>query len=377
MPSLQRPAPRLVVLLSLLLGPAAAAQPPEDEIRELFRQLGSAEFAVRERAADQLAQQGSSAVPQLRELMAGSNDPEVKLRAGQVIKQATDGDLAGQIEAFLAGQPIDFPGWRVSQAVLGDSIAVRELFVQLMKEHPDVLASLEQTVRDRAVALEKTVTGIQDKMYNQRKFPSQADTFALLIPTIDTSVPINDVFEQVALSLLRKEAATKIKDDARLVGPFKGLLTRWIARSRQQNRDEVLLITMQWDLEIGLPLAVRTLAEADQSETKVIALQTIARFGGREQVPSVVPLLDDKRPVLEQGFVGGKETQTLVGDVAMATIARLYNRELADFGFPKNADHRDFSFVIAEVGFPVDDDQARSAARKKIDALLENSSAVN
>jgi len=375
MPTLQHNASTLFTSLALAVllqpGQLHADPPPTIETRELLVQLGSAEFAVRERAADGLTNLGNSIVPQLRELLAKSNDPEVKLRAGQIIKQVTDGDLASQIDLFLAGGNAKFAGWPITRRVLGDNGAIRELFVQLMSEHPDIIASLGQTTRDRAVALEKSLVGIQNKMFKQRKFPSQADTFALLLPTIDPGVPVSKVFERVMLSVLQKEAATKIRNDAQLSGPFKGLLTQWIVRCRWDNRDLVLLFTMDWDMETGLPVAVETLTESDQPRSLAVAMQTVARFGGLEQVEFVVPFLDNKQPVEERGFVRGKEVIVRVGDVAMATIARLYNVELSELGFPKSADHLVRSFLIAEIGFPADDKESRIAARKKIDLLLQ------
>lgn len=381
MPILRPNVLSLFAFLALALLPKVGqlhADPPSAvEIRELFMQLGSAEFAVRERAVDGLTELGSSIVPQMQAMVAKSNDPEVKLRAGQIIKQLTDGDLASQIDAFLAGGNVNFPGWPIARLVLGDNGAIRELFVQMMSEHPEIVASLEQTTRDRAVALDKVLVDIQNKMFKQRKFPNQADTFALLLATIDNDVPISELFERVMLSTLQKEAATKIRTDAQLSGPFKGLLKRWIVRCRQENRHLVLLLTMEWDMEIGMPVAVETLTESDQPETLAIAMQTIARFGGREQVEFVVPFLDDKQTVQERGFVRGKEVMTQVGDVAMVTIARLFNLELSELGFPKNSDDPIFSFRVAEVGFAADDNGSRIATRKKIDELLKSMSAAN
>ena len=106
-------------------------------------------------------------------------------------------------------------------------------------------------------------------------------------------------------------------------------------------------------------------------------MQAIARFGGRENIEAVLTLLNDDRIVVEQGFVRGQEAQTTVGDVAMATIARLCNVELSEVGFPKNAEHPTFSFDINQLGFAKQDDGARQAARAKIDALLKRTPAVN
>ncbi len=338
--------------------------------------MGASEFAVRERVAGRLIDLGVAIVPELRRLVADATDPEVKLRANQIIQQLSDGDMAGRIEAFLAGAEADFPGWRVTRAILGDTGGVRELFIELMQEHPEILASMEQATRDRVMALEKAMSGVEDKMFKQFQFPSRADTFALLLPVVDPNLPLGDRFEPVMLSVLVKEEASKIRRDAQLSLPFRGLMTRWIGRSKQENRDTVLRLTMQWDLPIGMELGVQTLEETHDNETLASALQAIARFGGADQVPSVLPLLGDQRPVSEQGFVRGQEMQTFLGDVAMATIARLYKVELTELGIPRSADHPTFSFLIPDVGFASADKEARDSARAKIDELVKEKQPV-
>lgn len=370
-------APFRALLLGLLAamacrpGMARADEVPLDQIRQRFQQLSSAEFAVRERAASELTEMGVSVVPELRKLTEATTDPEVQLRAGGIIRQLTDGDAAGQIMAFIAGEHADFAGWRAIRGTLGDSVPIRELFVELMREHPDVLKSLEGTTRDRVMALDKTISSIQHKLQKLLESPSQADAFALLLPILDRQLPINNRFEPTALSVFRQEAATKIHNDAQLSIPFKTLLEQWIARSTKLNRGPVLEFAMLWDLEIAMPVAVQTLQEINSPETLTTALQAIARFGGREQIEFVVPLLEDRSVVVEQGFIRGKEVQTLLCDVAMVTIARLYNLELSALGYPKSADDPVFSFVKDEVGFGKDEAALRKANREKIDRLLD------
>jgi hypothetical protein len=207
--------------------------------------------------------------------------------------------------------------------------------------------------------------------------PTQADAFALVLTLIDRNVPITNDFEETILNVLRKQPGTRIVDDAQLSGPFKMLLTGWIARSRTENREEVLLLTMQWNLDIGIGLGVQTLSDSTDPMTLATALQAISRFGDRRSVDAVTPLLNDDRIVIEQGFVRGQESQTKLSDVAMATIARLHQVELSELGFPKAADLPVRSFDMNQIGFAKHDREARQRARKKIDALLNQKPAVN
>lgn len=341
------------------------------DVQRMFEQLGADEFSVRERAAAGLVELGISVVPELRKLTEATADPEVRLRGNEIIQKLTDGDMAGQIADFLAGQHVEFAGWRRTRAVLGDSIAIRQMFVKLMQEHPDIAKSLEQTTRDRVITLDKTLSSIEHKMFKQRKTPTQADAFAMLLPITDPDLPISERFAPIAFSVLRKEAATKIQDDAQLSGPFKSLLGWWIERSSEEHRDGVLEFAMLWDLEDGMPVAVQTLQETHEPETLAFAMQTIARFGGRQQIEYILPFLEDRSVVIEQGFVRGKEVQTLLCDVALVTIARLYNVDLPKLGYPNSVDDPTFSFRIEEIGFGKDEPNLRKATRAKIDERLK------
>jgi hypothetical protein len=346
------------------------------EIEAWVESLGSKEFAARERAATHLMELGAAILPELRRLSKNSDDPEVRLRAQQIVLQMTNGDMQARMDDFLAGEDVDFEGWRLAQAVLGDSAGVRELFVEIMKMHPNVTASLEGTTRDRVMAMDGAVTQIQNAMLNERKFPTIADAFALLLPSsVDPNVPINAAFESLLLSVLQKDPVSTIGRDAQLAGPFKSLLGRWIARSTLASRDDVLWLGMSWDLKATLPLAIQTLGEANQTETLAFALQAIARFGNRDHAAFVRPLLDDTRPSSERGFARGEMARTQLGDVAMATIAVLYEMPLSEAGFGTIETHPTYGFILQEIGFPFENESKRTATRAKIDKLLEDTPA--
>lgn len=341
------------------------------EVADAIESLGSNEFAVREQAATDLLQFGLPILSDLRRAAEQTDDPEVRIRAQELIKQLTFGDMEARIEDFLSGAEVKFEGWRVARGLMGDSSGVRELFVELMKEHPDVLSALEGTPRDRAMAMDAAVNRIQAAMFIQRRFPTRADAFALLLPAIFPDVELNTPFENLLISVLQKEAASKLRRDAQLSRPFDGLLGRWIRRSTLANRDDVLLLGMSWGVDDTLMLAVQTLDETNQTETLAFALQAIARFGNRDHVELVRPLLDDKRLATERGYTAAELVRTRVSDAAMATIALLNNVPLSQIGFQNATEHPTFGFVLGEIGFPVADEAPRKAARAKLDKLLE------
>ena len=333
--------------------------------------LGSADFATRERAASELAAVGDAVLPRLGQVAKEHADPEVRMRAGEIVKQLTRDDMKVRIEEFLAGKDVNFKGWTWMQAVMGDSPSVRELFVEMLASYPELLAAMEGTVRDRALELEKVVAAIEYKIFGKMEFPDRADALSLLLPTVDPRVPLEGGYEDVLIAVLQKPAVSKLHRDPRLSMPFQRLLGRWLPRSSLRNREELLFYGLSWKIPQTHALALRTLQDSLQTEALVYAFQAIALYGDKSDAASLAPFIDDARPAAELGFANGDRQQTQLGDVAMAAIARLHDIPLKNLGFARESVDDRFAFVPDDLGFPVDDDQARDEAKKKVKQLLK------
>lgn len=356
--------------------PAAASptdqQPPADEqVEAWIEALGAADFAAREQAASDLMAVGDAVITRLSKVAETHSDPEVRIRASEIVKQLNRDDLKLRIDAFLAGEAVDLQGWSWMQAIMGDSISVRELFVEMLEAHPDLLASLEGTPRDRAVALEKVVSAVEFKMFVEQEFPDRADAISLLLPTVDPRVPLEGGFEDVLIAVLHKSAVSGLHRDNRLSAPFQSLLGRWLARSSLRNREDLLTYGLMWELPQTHELAMRTLKETQSSDALVLAFQAIAQYGDPDDAESLSGFLDDSRPAAELGFGGGEQWQTQIGDVAMAAIARLHDVPLTEIGFAKESLDDRFAFTPEDLGFPADDPDARQQAKTKVQKLLE------
>ena len=352
---------------------AAAAEllARDDRIARWIMQLGANQFAVRERATASLMSVGREAIPLMRKLAEETSDPEVRLRAAEIAEQLARSDFEARVEAFLAGDEVGFEGWNVARAILGDSPSIREVFVEMLRTHPTLVAALEGTARDRTHAMEDVITRVQQGRINEGRRPTRADALALLLPANDENVPVSPGAEQVILGVLKFEAANGLQQDPQLSGPFTALVGNWFQRTSLANRQDVLWTAMQWGLPETLPLALQTLTAANDPGTLALALQAIARFGNETHTAAVETLLGDSRPASERGFTRRDATRTEVGDVAMATIALLNDVSLGEVGFPSTATHETFGFVIEDLGFPITDEKARKAARQKVDAILK------
>lgn len=352
---------------------SAAVSFTEAQIERFIEQLGSNQFASRERAATALLQLGKPIIPRLRLLVSRSDDPEVRIRAGEIVKQLTRGDMKQRVDAFLAGEDQTFEGWDIFNEALGDTLRIRELFIDLQSRFPELTSSLGGAARDKTIALEKVVAGVTHHIFVERKSPTAADVFALLIPATDPQVPLEGSYEKLLLAVLRMHEISKLYRDPQLSTQFKALVSSWLPRSSIENREEILFYGLMSDIASTRDLALRTLTETQQTEPLAMALQALSRFGRTHDDVVVAKLLDDTRVVAERGFVNGKRRRTTLGDVAMATIARLHDKPLTEVGFADDADNEKMGFLFDEIGFPIDDDQVRRSVRQQIEEILEPS----
>lgn len=341
------------------------ARSADDQPERWIEQLGSTEFALRERATARLRQAGLPAIPLLRETAANHPDVEVRMRAHDVAEGIVQGEAAGRIDAFLAGKEVSMDGWNIATKILGDGVRIRELYVDLIMRHADVARSLNGSSPDRGEALRSATARIQRGRFVERRVPTESDAIALLLLVNDRSVPINRVDEGALLMVLQTEASSLLFKDPQLVEPFRNLLAGWMTRDDVTNRQDKLWFAMTWDLQEIMPLIQGTLKQDNDPIALSIACQALARFATVESIQSLRPLLSDERPVSEQQystqrFAAATMVQAQVRDAAAAAIVLLSGKDLSDFEMNDDARHPKYGFVVPEIGFPVDDPKPRT-----------------
>lgn len=367
-------------LASLPQGSAAEPVPLEstsgpeavtaERAETLIQQLGGATFAERERAMGEILQLGGAMAPHLQAAIQQQTDPELVLRAKMTLSQVAEDDLETAIQAFLAGGPETnrhdrqrFAGWAAVEQIMGDTPAVRELFVTVMKAHPDVTASLDSTTAQRTAAAERVAASVQIGMLERRQPPTLADAVAMLLPLTDPQVRIGAGYEATLLSVFHRQYAA-VRGDAHLWPPVSTLLTQWLLRSRLENRTNVLWNAMQWDLPASVDLALRTLQETTDTEMLQTALQVIARFGSAEDAPRLEGLLDDNRPAITQVpvMLDDQPLKVTIADVALVTLAILHKVPPSDLGMRSAQLHPKVGFLVEHAGYTDEQGEQRAAA---------------
>lgn len=340
-----------------------------DSIAAWIEKLGSPRFAVRERAADELLMIGSAALPALRSCQQRTSDAEVLIRIEKLVERLSNGDFESRVKRFLAGDDSEMKNWAVIRILFGETIRVRELYVDLLREYPVVIESLIGNA-DQLTQVTKIVNArLDQKRIGIRAMPSQTDLVAALLPASDPKVRLTPEYESRLLAMINVHTANELRRDHFLGGSFTRLVAAWMRRSDPRLRQEVLRLAMRWDMTTALDLAKKSLQPNADPELLATCFQVISRFGDNGDAFSLVPYLDDKRTLLQPLYQRDADL-VCVGDAAIAAIGVIHRVPLVDLGFEQPAEQRTFGFLFDKLSFPPGVPDAHSGALQRIQALI-------
>ncbi|KAA5541025.1 hypothetical protein FYK55_19190 [Roseiconus nitratireducens] len=344
-------------------GPAEAATQAEQasaaqlqsRAQRLIESLGGKRFAERERASEQLYQLGFRTLPMLREALQRTDDQEQSARLSRLITTLREVDLEARIESFLRGEDAELENWPALRKWFGDSPRVREIFVELYREHPQLVESLGGTPQELMLAMAEVKSNLVDKGVGRQIPPGKVDLIALLLPMTDPNFPAYGEYDRIVVSLMQLYTAKEFLRDRVLGDSFRKLVSAWMLKSHLSSREGVLRLALEWELDIAMRLARETLAANPDPELLARCLQTIARLGAPADAALVARYLDDGRVVVQKRFLGQAGGDIEVGDVAAATIARLMSVPVTEIGFAVPAEHDIFGIIYEELMIPMPD----------------------
>lgn len=320
---------------------------------ELVRQLGSPEFGVRQVAEQKLLRIGS---PAKSALLAGRRDAdmEIRLASQRILICVAQQESAVLTEAFLGGDNKvsheRFPGWPRLCDRLGDTRAVRQLYVEMLRSEPELLQSLERAdpvlMDSWSERLLLQMTLAAPELQGGIGLPSGPALFALLFVGVELAEPEQDATRRQALQVLTQFLLTRLDDQqvARLGmrdPSVQRLLAIW-AETMSRGKDgsqstQAILIALKFALpDLGCRLARAVLREnRDYPSAKPYAAIALARFGTAADALFLVPHLQDTRvfhtwsnPQLQPDPI-----QIQVRDVILAMLLRMRGRDPATCGF--------------------------------------------
>ncbi|WP_182865667.1 hypothetical protein [Stieleria mannarensis] len=334
----------------------AQASSPEDfeqPVAKLVDDLRSDQFAVRERASEQLFRIGPATLPTLRSIRRQSSDAEQSDRLDRIIESLAKQNLESRIRSFLQGGPSELENWPEFEKWFGDSPPIRELFVDLYREHPDLVDALGGTPQQLSMGLSRVHRRLIERGVGPREVPQRIDLLALLLPMTDPDFQAGPQYDLIVASLLQLYPANDFRKDAVFGKPFMRIVATWMAHSDLSIREQVLRLALQWKMDIGLTLAIETLKQNPDSILLCRCMQAIARQGTPKHAALLATHIHDPTVVFQKRYLGVRGSEVQVGDVAAATIAFLHSVPVTEIGFAEPAEHPIFGIIYEELVVPM------------------------
>src|SRR5690606_4957309 len=123
-----------------------------------------------------------------------------------------------------------------------------------------------------------------------------------------------------------------------------------------------MVLAVQYDLPEGLEPATALIKQTGAPPHFLqFAILVVGRFGGKEHVGLLEPLLENSTPLVTQNF-GGQKLRTEVRDVALATLVHLTQQDAKQYGLNLEK-HPQTLFDTRSIGFA--SEEARAAALRR------------
>ncbi len=364
------------MFLAVVLPPPSCQAASEDaelqqQASQLVEQLGSDSFRARQRAEYDLSLLG---VPAKRALLHGlkSGDAEVRERCRRLLVVVLEQDYQARVDAFAADTQgrtdHHLPGWDRFRALAGESLGARQLFVDMQRTESKLLESAaadpdagSDMLLWRCEDLQQTVSRPTD---NESRSLTLGSIGAAFFVGSDTRVPINDRVASYLYNFGYQPALQTAIQRGPKVEPLKRILGAWVVRTANSNNAYPgMVLAIQYDLREGLGPATGLLKQAGGPPHFVqFAILVVGRFGGKEHLTVLEPLLENTSALVTQ-TVGGQQLRCEVRDVALAALLHLTQQDFKEYGFSQLQRNAQTLFNTNSVGFATD--EARTAALAK------------
>lgn len=349
------------------------------EVQRLVQDLGASSYAARQRAMRRLMALGTRIHPFLAAALE-SPDAEIRHRAMQIRETVERNDLDEKLDGLLNNPRDDdgkgIPGWERFRQQAGNDNVARECFVKMFREERRLMSQLNLPAEDLARELKLRMEKSRPKRTRNRgrigptvgrvrvsNHAIAAMIFAATDPRL--SLDSNSLRGIGELSL-QSPFVGEVKNES-LQGPLKKIVQAWI----RLKLDDPLALSYQMQLGAtcnladGLVPAIAILQSgAAEPATRAMALITLAKLGGMDQVHEISRFLDD-------GDVVGKQAtkelafESQVRDIALALLVRITKQEWRDYGLKSARPHPNFILEQSSIGFNSDDERQKALEKWK------------
>jgi len=356
--------------------PSSAPGSVEDKLKqmnELVEQFSSDQFAVREAASEKMTEIfDDSMLPQMQAIAKTLSDPEARVRLNAIIAKVKYERLQTQIRSFIrARDPKEtsgFDGWKSFSKYAGESRSAKQLFLKLLDRYPE-LVETELSTKESAVEKTKTIASVIGQFLSQNQPYEQEDAIALLY-CINASEELYDKrLERISLFTFRVAPFSLLLNEVRFRKSIEPMMTAWASRV-EDSRLECLLIFLEKELPNARALALGILNSPSALENEdafLIAMQTMYRFGLKEDLPAIEKWLDDKSVCYMSQFSPYSVQRR---DVALIASMRIGGEDPRKI-FPQFASHPLRGFNQESIAGP-DDEPADQLRTQRIEEWKNN-----
>ncbi|MEO1614797.1 MAG: hypothetical protein AAFV88_03045 [Planctomycetota bacterium] len=309
----------------------------QERVLQWIDDLSSASFAVRENASEQLFALGHSVLPDLHVALRQSTDAEQRERLEKITTVLAEQSLDLRIQQFLEGDLRQLENWDRMEKWFGDSPRIRELFVDLYRDHPVLIRSLDGNTRDLSQGLQSVSQQISNRGITVARISPRRDLVAMLLPMMQPDYKPETRFDILVLTSLRGIRGDELDEDPAFGQPLRKMVGSWMNQSSLSIREGVLDLALEWDLDNALELAKATLSMRPPPNLLCRCIQAIAKLGSREDAQLLGPFLDSRDEIFRPRYVSNRGGQLQVGDVAAAAIAKLNEVPMTEIGFAVDA----------------------------------------
>lgn len=327
----------------------AVPQVDVEQAKELVRKLASSSYRDRDHAAAELRKMGRRALPAL-EAGVETDDPEVRLRCEVLIPVAEADELEARMTAFLADKDLKFkhalPGWEKFVEITDGDIAARNFYAEMMRSPAcrQVFSGLPKGKDEFTRRLQSRQYQIYQNLFPQYmggvRAPSAEVTsvdFATIlfgemlsnkeVPEKGKPVGFNWLMNMVYQPAFRQAIETDKSSPV-----LRKLMIGWCDSWTDPNGVQMAMnITANLNMKECARYAEKVLAtdKVNNPWGKAQAACMLARFGGKEKLPQLEALFDDKGAMPR----GAGQTAMEVRDIALIMAITVTGKKIADYGY--------------------------------------------
>jgi len=352
------------IVCALLLGSASFVSavestklvPTSKEVSQWIRQLGSANFIVRENAAQRLLAGGDFAEEAIAKSTL-STDREVRDRSLQILALVHKRRRVATLTAFRTGQVSEssipkIPGWSEFSKRYGVGPKVRAIYAEMLQAEWDLLANcfpaddsmsaIRRLISERHYQLERNGG-------SYRNYPrGTVLTFFMLAARYPDDFAIHIQLNSFASHPEIQRMLMATPDPTKLERTVvRKLIGDWILAASGKHLRHILSLqmTLYYRMrEEGRIIAERVLTSRDAPPmSKSMAMQAIVLCNDTTQSHLIEPLLNDTTVL---GPTGRDRRERQLRDIALACLMKLHGHDVGKIGVTAvtNSTHNAFDY---------------------------------